>query len=322
MGELLRKHTIEAIIAVGERLTDSKSRLKHGEWAPWLKKNFGWSDSTALNLMNVHKLAISEEFKSVNFKELGIAVSALYALARPSTPKEVQAKVIVDAKTGKQITIEDVNDALHPTPTETSDVNGRESRTEQSTHTALQIDGVEALSVAADESKREEVTETEDDTPREPDYQAKLRDTRGWAAEITTLALKCVRYRNLAAKHMDAAVLREVVNDQMLAGWCEGYENLGTLIDKVKSVLAFLPVVTDVQSFSEVPRTDTKSDPTTETASNPPAETASIDPAVSKNEENSVQPNLMPEDTVSETTSDEGASSETASENATSDITT
>jgi len=279
VGERARKRTIEDIIAVGERLTDSKPRVPRGKWPAWLKEEFGWSERTALNLMRVYELAISEEYKSVNFTDLRIAVSALYALARPSTPKEVRAKIIGRAKAGEHISASDGEEAVHP---QTSEVDGHES-----------------LSVVTEESEREEVTGTEDDAAREPDYRAKVRDTRGWAAEITVLARKCIRYRNLAAKHMDRAVLCEVVDDQMFAGWCEGYEDFGMLLDKVKSVRASQPT----------PSSEATSDATA--ASDPTTETPSISPA-----------EVVNEATLDEATSDEAASSATAPENATSDITT
>jgi DUF3102 family protein len=123
VAERARRRTIEDIIAVGERLIDAQSRLDHGEWAGWLEKNFGWSDSTALNLMNVYRLVKSAEYESLNFKVLSITVSELYALARPSTPKEVKAKIIGRAKAGEYIGVGSVDDAkaaLQPTPTETA----------------------------------------------------------------------------------------------------------------------------------------------------------------------------------------------------------
>ena len=304
VGEHARKRSIEDIIAVGERLTDSKPRVPRGKWPAWLKEEFGWSERTALNLMRVYELAISEEYKSVNFTDLSIAVSALYALARSSTPKEVRAKIIGRAKAGEHISASDGEEAVHPPPTETSEVDGHESLSvvaEQptTTETSEEADGHESLSVVTEESEREEVTGTEDDAAREPDYRAKVRDTRGWAAEITVLARKCIRYRNLAAKHMDRAVLREVVDDQMFAGWCEGYENFGMLLDKVKSVRASQPT----------PSSEATSDATA--ASDPTTETPSISPA-----------EVVNEATLDEATSDEAASSATAPENATSDITT
>src|SRR5262249_42467739 len=64
--EQARRRTIEEIIVVGERLIDSQSRLKHGDWGGWLEENFGWSDSTALNIMNACRLLTSEEYESLN----------------------------------------------------------------------------------------------------------------------------------------------------------------------------------------------------------------------------------------------------------------
>ena len=244
MGELLRKHTIEAIIAVGERLTDSKSRLKHGEWAPWLKKNFGWSDSTALNLMNVHKLAISEEFKSVNFKELRIAVSALYALARPSTPKEVQAKVIEDAKTGKYITIEDVKPEPRPTTTETSEADGQEASVAaeesafQPTTTPTETsegDGQEAPSAAADVSERE----------KPKDWR--VRDIRGTFVDLVKIALDIKKkYDGLAQEHLDPDALYQALHavDDLEKSTATGRKAIGilnTFFGAVESTFGFLP---------------------------------------------------------------------------------
>ena len=131
-----------------------------------------------------------------------------------------------------------------------------------------------------------------------------MRDTRGWAGEVTKFALQGVRYGNPAQKYMDPAVLREVVNDKMLAGWREGGQGLITLADKVESVLASLHVATDVQSPTVATVTNPQTDTTTETASNPPAEVVNIDPAVSKSEENSIQPTFedTPSDAIPEQT--------------------
>ena len=45
----LCKKTREDIVAIGRHLTDCQNHLGHGAWLPWLKREFGWTDRTALS---------------------------------------------------------------------------------------------------------------------------------------------------------------------------------------------------------------------------------------------------------------------------------
>src|SRR5262245_41959690 len=47
------KRTIESIIEVGKELLSVKEALPHGKFIPWLKLEFGWTERTAQNFMNV-----------------------------------------------------------------------------------------------------------------------------------------------------------------------------------------------------------------------------------------------------------------------------
>ena len=73
--------TARHIICVGEKLTDVKSKLGHGNFRKWLKSEFGWNIPTAWRFMRVY-----DRFKSFNLNHLNIATSALYLLAEPVTP--------------------------------------------------------------------------------------------------------------------------------------------------------------------------------------------------------------------------------------------
>src|SRR5262245_32482560 len=75
----LGKQTIDSIIEIGRHLTEAKAILGHGNWLPWLDREFGWSDRTALNFMRVHALAL----KSETVSDLDLPVRALYLLAAP-----------------------------------------------------------------------------------------------------------------------------------------------------------------------------------------------------------------------------------------------
>jgi DUF3102 family protein len=108
----LGKRVITDIIEIGRQLTLAKDEVGHGHWADWLKKEFDWSEGTALNFMRVYELV--EDRKSKNFMNLRIAPSALYALARPNTPDEVRDEIIERAEAGESITNKDVQEALQP----------------------------------------------------------------------------------------------------------------------------------------------------------------------------------------------------------------
>jgi hypothetical protein len=94
----LARITATGIITIGQCLAETKRRLKHGQFLEWLKREFAWSDWTARSLMNVH-----ERFKSENFSDLQIDVSALYLIAAPSTPEPVRLEVVRRAKSGEAI---------------------------------------------------------------------------------------------------------------------------------------------------------------------------------------------------------------------------
>jgi hypothetical protein len=93
------KRTAEGIILIGQWLTEVKARIPHGGWLPWLESEFGWSERTARNFMQVHSA-----FKSATFADLEIDVSALYLIAAPKTPEPVRQEVIRRAEAGEPMT--------------------------------------------------------------------------------------------------------------------------------------------------------------------------------------------------------------------------
>jgi Protein of unknown function (DUF3102) len=78
---VLGRRVIGDVIEIGRRLTDAKERCGHGKWLPWLKREFGWSEDSALRFMQVAEFA-----KNRSLRDLEIPVSGLYLLAAPSTP--------------------------------------------------------------------------------------------------------------------------------------------------------------------------------------------------------------------------------------------
>jgi hypothetical protein len=100
----LGKRVVGDVVEIGRRLADCRDHCKHGEWLPWLKREFGWTEQTALNFIRVHEVAT----KSKNFLDLNLPVSALYLLAAPSTPEEARAEVIARAEAGERMPVAEV----------------------------------------------------------------------------------------------------------------------------------------------------------------------------------------------------------------------
>jgi hypothetical protein len=94
------KKTVQDIVEVGEELLVVKEALDHGQFGPWLKAEFGWSERTARNFM-----AVADQFgKSAKFADLPIQPSAAYLLAAPAVPDEAREAAIEKARAGEEIT--------------------------------------------------------------------------------------------------------------------------------------------------------------------------------------------------------------------------
>jgi hypothetical protein len=104
----LGKQTVENIIEIGARLTECKHICGHGNWLPWLEREFGWEETTAQRFMRVHALAQS---KSGNLPDL--PVSAIYLLAAPSTPEAARSEIIERAKTGTPVSVAEVKQTIN-----------------------------------------------------------------------------------------------------------------------------------------------------------------------------------------------------------------
>ncbi|MFB2772493.1 DUF3102 domain-containing protein [Pelatocladus sp. BLCC-F211] len=94
----LIRRTSQDIIEIGEKLSEVKQQLRHGNFINWLKYEFNWSESTATRFMQV-----KAQFKSVNLTDLHISASALYLLAAPSTPQQARKEALERASLGEVI---------------------------------------------------------------------------------------------------------------------------------------------------------------------------------------------------------------------------
>ena len=97
--KVLIRQTAKNIVEVGQKLSEVKQQLKHGEFRNWLKTEFNLSISSATKFMQV-----SEKFKNVNFTHFNFSASALYTLAAPSTPDSAREYALQLASKGENIT--------------------------------------------------------------------------------------------------------------------------------------------------------------------------------------------------------------------------
>jgi N6-adenosine-specific RNA methylase IME4 len=104
----LGKRVVGDVIEIGRRLVECKRIAGHGGWGPWLQREFGWEETTALRFMRVFEL----QLKSGNLQDLDVPVSGLYLLAAPSTPDEARTEVIERAENGEHFTHAQVKEII------------------------------------------------------------------------------------------------------------------------------------------------------------------------------------------------------------------
>jgi hypothetical protein len=90
----LERKTIQNVIEIGKLLCEASEQCAHGEYMPWLKREFGWSHDTSLNFRNVYVLSQIPKFSDFATLNMNISISALYMAARflrDDQPSDVQA---------------------------------------------------------------------------------------------------------------------------------------------------------------------------------------------------------------------------------------
>ncbi len=93
-----------AIIEIGRELIQASDEVEHGLWLDWLRKNFGWSETTARRYMNIAE-AFGAATQHGRFDlEISFEARALYALASPDVPQAARDEAIALAESGERIT--------------------------------------------------------------------------------------------------------------------------------------------------------------------------------------------------------------------------
>jgi hypothetical protein len=97
LAEQVRSHSrssTKSIIAIGEALRDAKLHLGHGKFGEWVVAECGFTIRSAQNYMRAAELTDKSEIVSL------LNPAAIYRLAKPTTPPNVVARVLVMLETG------------------------------------------------------------------------------------------------------------------------------------------------------------------------------------------------------------------------------
>ena len=103
-GERVCKRSLDELTEIGRHLAAVKKILGHGNWLPWLKREFGWSEDTAERYIALHAL----KRQIPNEQSLGLTITALAALGRSTTPPEAVEAVVEKVRTGERPTVNEV----------------------------------------------------------------------------------------------------------------------------------------------------------------------------------------------------------------------
>jgi Protein of unknown function (DUF3102) len=100
-----RGRHLAVIVEIGGTLRRAKELLGHGNFLPWLKAEFRWSERTARNYMS---LAAHFQDKTANFADLDLGT----ARELIDSPAEVSEPIMRRAEAGETISQEEVKAAL------------------------------------------------------------------------------------------------------------------------------------------------------------------------------------------------------------------
>lgn len=97
-----------SVMGIGGALLRAKGALQHGQFEEWCRVEFGMSERTAQNMMNV-----ARTFAGKSAKISLLSDSTLYLLAAPSTPEPVREAVIAQAEaTGRSPSVAEVRKSI------------------------------------------------------------------------------------------------------------------------------------------------------------------------------------------------------------------
>jgi DUF3102 family protein len=165
LGKQTVETTIKNIIEIGQRLVDVRDHhLDHGEWLPWLKREFAWSRQTADRFIHVY--AMRDQIAHVgNLNELPL--TALYLLAAPSTPDAVRQQIAARIEAGQKVSsVAEMKEAIEEAKAEDEDEDESQPSPSDMKHPVEVEVEAEDEDEAEAEAEVEDADEDEDEVPK------------------------------------------------------------------------------------------------------------------------------------------------------------
>src|SRR5262249_54726644 len=89
---------VHGIVQIGKKLVEVKDRVRHGKNQTFVRDRLHFSEDAALNFVRSYRLLETQNFRDL--ETLQLPASAIYLVARPSTPDEVRTEALEKARTG------------------------------------------------------------------------------------------------------------------------------------------------------------------------------------------------------------------------------
>jgi hypothetical protein len=104
----LARRTARDIIEIGRHLAEAKKVAGHGNFLPWLEREFAWSEDTAERFIAV--CALQRQIPHV--AEINLPLSGLYLLSRRTAPPDAVEAVVAKAQSGKPMSVAEIKSAI------------------------------------------------------------------------------------------------------------------------------------------------------------------------------------------------------------------
>jgi hypothetical protein len=104
----LGRQMVGNIIDIGDALLEVRERLSHGEFLPWIAREFGWSERHARRFMEIArafgKTANMSDLKPFQLDMVRVGMAALHILSQPEVPQAAREQAIQEASQGERLT--------------------------------------------------------------------------------------------------------------------------------------------------------------------------------------------------------------------------
>lgn len=258
------KRSAEDIIAIGQDLHAAKARLPHGKFQEWLAAEFDMSYPTAVNFMRV-----AERFggKSINFVDL--PVSAIYALAAPSTSDAIVERVTSGEIAPNVAAIREAKEAEARAKAETEQVKAQAQDAQRRLFDAQSEASQARAQIDATTSQLTRLQRELDALRNAPQPEPEIREVvKEVKVEVTPQRVKdqitaleqrineVTRQKDMLQKRAvelekqaQAEAQKRVVGEDSRRVRLKWYTTRTTLAAAIRKAMGDLPLATDTQAF-------------------------------------------------------------------------